>query len=121
MNRRLAIFLLIIVPVWALCGYIVYDSTISLIELHTKIIEDLHTPYDDPLLGKYNHSLTCHKVGLYTDWDESWHGAQTKYITGIDVAEHARQMFFEYDCSLSCHKYWESDKVCIAELYPHEG
>jgi len=120
MRKGMKVFFLIAIPIWSICGYLLYDNTVSLIELHAGIIEDLNIPYDDPLLGKYNHGLTCHKVGLYTDWDESWHGAQSKYITGIDVAEHARKMFFEYNCNLECNKYWESNKICLAELYPHE-
>ena len=116
MNKRLAIFLAIMIPIWGVIGYLLYDNTISLIELHTGIIEDLNTPYDDPLLAKYNHDLYCHKIGLYTDWDETYHGAGSKYITGIDVAEHARKLFFENNCL--CHEFWTSEKLCLAELYP---
>ncbi len=101
--------------------YAMYYATTSLIELHTSIMERLHTPVNNYILtDNMNHDLTCHKVGLYTDWGEDFFGL-SKYITGIDVGKHARQMFFEYDCSLSCHEYWQSEKVCIAELYPHEG
>lgn len=107
-------------------GYVLYYSTIGLIDLHTGIIERLHTPTNLEVLPDHmNKDLTCHKVGLYTDWGEGIFDF-SKYISGIDVGKHARQMFFEYDCSLTCNKslhgdsYWQSNKVCIAELYPHE-
>jgi len=93
----------------------------ALIPIQESIIVDIHTPTDlSSLPDSWNDDLTCHKVGLYTDWDEGWNGKLSGYLTGIYVGEHARQMFFEYDCSLVCYKYWESDKVCIAELFPHE-
>ncbi len=102
-------------------GYVLYYSTTGLIELHTGIIERLHTPTNlDVLPASWNDNLTCHKVGLYTDWGEGTFDF-SKYISGIDVGEHARQMFFEYGCYYTCHEYWQSDKVCIAELFPHEG
>jgi len=114
------------ISIFIASGYVLYYSTTGLIELHTGIIESLHTPTNlDVLPAHMNKDLTCHKVGLYTDWGEGMF-AFSKYISGIDVGEHARQMFFEYDCSLTCHKstngmkYWQSDKICIAELYPHE-
>ncbi len=95
---------------------------VALTPIQERIMDRLHTPTNvDVLPAHMNKDLTCHKVGLYTDWDEGWFGDLGAYVTGIYVGEHARQMFFSYDCSLTCHKYWESDKVCIAELYPHEG
>jgi hypothetical protein len=114
--------LLFLIPIllFSVAGYLLYTSTMNLTELGERIIVDLETPYDDPTLAEYNHSLTCHKVGLYTDWDEDWDGDLMSYLTGIDVGDRARELFFEYDCSLLCHKYWESSKVCLAELYPYE-
>jgi len=88
--------------------------------IQTSIMETIHTPTNvDVLPTHMNEDLTCHKVGLYTDWDEGWTGKLTGYLTGIYAGEHARQMFFEYNCSLTCYNYWESNKICLAELYPH--
>ena len=95
--------------------------SIALTPIQESIIINIHKPTNvDVLPAHMNKDLTCHKIGLYTDWDEGWNGKSSGYLTGIYVGEHARQMFFEFDCSLVCYKYWESDKVCIAELYPHE-
>jgi len=101
--------------------------SMALTPLYETIIERLHTPVNNPVLtASMNKDLTCHKMGLYTDWDEGWNGKLGGYVTGIYVGEHARQMFFEYGCNLTCNKsihgdsYWQSDKICIAELYPHE-
>lgn len=93
----------------------------SLTEVQTSIMETIHTPVNDPILPDHmNEDLTCHKVGLYTDWDEGFGGGLNGFLTGIYAGEHARQMFFEYGCYDTCHKYWESDKVCISELFPHD-
>jgi len=95
--------------------------SMALTPIQESIIVTIHTPTNvDVLPANMNKDLTCHKIGLYTDWDEGWNGKLSGYLTGIYAGEHARQMFFEFDCSLVCYKYWESDKVCIAELYPHE-
>ncbi len=93
----------------------------ALTPIQETIIERLHTPVNvDVLSSATNHDLTCHKVGLYTDWDEGFGGGLSGFLTGIYAGEHARQMFFENDCSLVCYKYWESEKMCLGELYPHE-
>ena len=93
----------------------------ALTPIQESIMYDLHTPTNiDVLPANMNEDLTCHKVGLYTDWDEGWGGGLSALVTGIYVGEHARQMFFEYGCYYTCHEYWESEKVCIAELFPHE-
>ena len=113
--------LLLLIPIAFVIG-VSYVAISVLYELNTDIVNDLHTPFNiDVLPDHMNKDLTCHKVGLYTNWDEGWMGSFDAFVTGIDVAGHARQLFFAYDCSLVCYKYWESDKICIAELYPHEG
>lgn len=106
----IAIFL--VATIWAIT---------TLTEIQETIMERLHTPVNNPVLpDRINKDLTCHKVGLYTDWDEGFGGGLGYFLTGINVGEHARQMFFENDCSLICYKYWESEKMCLGELYPHE-
>ncbi len=114
MNYGKFIVLIPIVASISLVGY----STYNLYILNTGIIEDLNTmPYDIPELDRYNHDLTCHKLGLYTDWDEGFIGTFTTWITDVNAGEHARELFFENDCSSLCHKYWVSDKICLAELH----
>ena len=119
MNKKIIIYGLLAVLLIA-GSYMLFYSITSLIELHTGIIDRLHTPVNLEVSDRFNHDLTCHKVGLYTDWGEGVSDF-SKYVSGIDVGEHARQMFFEYGCYDTCHEYWQSDKVCIAELHPHEG
>jgi len=113
-----------LIPVVVLAVFFVGITIVlsyALTPIQETIIERLHTPVNNPILtNNMNHDLTCHKMGLYTDWDERWTGKLSGYLTGIYAGEHARQMFFEYGCYDTCHKYWESDKVCIAELFPHE-
>ena len=112
--------LLLLIPIAIFVGITIFTAN-NLTELYTDIIERLHTPVDNPVLpDRVNKDLTCHKAGLYTDWDERFFGNLGYFMTGISVGDHARQMFFEYDCSLVCYKYWESDKMCLGELYPHE-
>lgn len=117
MNKQDLLFLIPIAIFVALAIWL----SITLTPIQETIMERLHTPTNmDILSDNMNHDLTCHKVGLYTDWDEGWYGKLSGYLTGIYTGEHARQMFFEYDCSLTCYEYWESNKLCLAELYPHE-
>jgi hypothetical protein len=90
----------------------------NLYELNTGIIDRLDTPTNIDVLPDYmNHDVYCHKIGLYTDWDEYWSTAFSEFVTGIHIGEHARKLFFENDCSLTCYKYWESNKICLGELY----
>jgi len=116
MNYGKFIVLIPIVASLSLVGY----STYNLYILNTGIIEDLNTMPYTGYGDRYNLDLTCHKLGLYTDWDEGLIGTFTTWITDVDAGEHARQLFFENDCSSLCHKYWVSDKICLAELYPRE-
>ena len=117
MSYNQYIFLIPIIVGIGIAGVSVNALTI----LNEGIVENLNTPINDPILpADINHELTCFKVGLYTDWDEDWDGDFTSFLTGIDVGDHARQMFFEYDCSLTCPEHWKSNKVCLAELYPYE-
>ena len=112
--------LVLLLPIAIIFG-VSFWAINSLTEIQTGIMETIHTPTNiDVLPDHMNKDLTCHKVGLYTDWDEGFGGGLSSFLTGIKVGEHARQMFFSYDCSLTCYKYWESDKICLAELYPHE-
>lgn len=117
MSYNQYIFLIPIIAGIGIAGVSVHSLTI----LNEGIIENLNTPIDvSTLPADINHELTCFKVGLYTNWDEDWDGDFTSWLTGVDVGDHARQMFFEYDCSLTCYKHWVSDKPCLAELYPRE-
>ncbi len=111
---------LLLIPILVIAGATIWLS-FALTPIQEGIMDTLHTPTNvDVLPAHMNKDLTCHKIGLYTDWDEGWTGKLSGYVTGIYVGEHARQMFFSYDCSLTCHEYWLSNKVCIAELFPHE-
>jgi len=123
MNKDILILLLI--PIIVIVGATVWLSY-ALTPIQETIIERLHTPVNNPLLpDRYNDDLTCHKVGLYTNWDERWTGKLSGYLTGIYAGEHARQMFFSYGCicdeSIHGADYWQSNKMCLRELYPHEG
>lgn len=109
--------LLLLIPIAFAFGISAWMVS-NLSELNTEIIADLDTPTNIAVLpADMNHDVYCHKIGLYTDWDERWTGGFSAFVTGIDVAGHARKLFFENDCSLTCYKYWESNKICLGELY----
>jgi len=109
--------LLLLIPIALGLGVSVWAVN-SLYELNTEIIAHLDAPINIAVLpADMNHDVYCHKIGLYTDWDEGWTGGFSAFVTGIDVADHARKLFFENDCSLTCYKYWESNKICLGELY----
>ena len=118
MNYGKLLFLIPILVGMGIAGTAMY----SLVILNEGIVDNLNTPINDPILtDDINHDLTCFKVGLYTNWDEGWVGDFTSFITGIDVGDHARQMFFEYGCNCNDStrgmKNWISDKICLAELH----
>ena len=116
--------LIFLVPIVIIAVATIWLS-MALTPIQETVIERLHVPVNvDVLSSATNHDLTCFKIGLYTNWDERWTGKLSGYLTGIYAGEHARQMFFEYDCY--CHdsthgmRNWHSDKMCLAELYPHD-